>query len=331
MKKFMMMALLIVAGIIFMPEVNAATVEELQKWGPTTHIDVTGDAETGYTLTLNDNAVQDIEILGNKNVTIDLNGHELTNYTANCSVIYITSGSTVKIVDKTGKGKIYLAQYSAGKPVPVIGNFGNLTIEGGIIESNQPGSTGVMNNENSVLNITGGTIIADKQGSTQPEAAFGVTNLGTATISGGTFLQNYQLSVVQNTGTMTIAGGVFNTGSTGVEHYSLIINENSKGVANLTIKNGDFNSNLILNNVGDDVATISGGNFQNPTAVSKYLAEGLTFDENGNVIVKPKEEATPITNNQNNPNTSDKNIIMILGLVLASGCGILYALRKKFN
>ena len=150
--------------------------------------------------------------------------------------------------------------------------------------------------------------------------------LNEITINNGNFVQGYDFSVIQNSGQMDINGGTF----VGSENGNSLITNNKgteSGNVTLNITNGDFKSNLILYNGDNSNVSISGGTYQNPESVVAYLLEGLIIDEDG-TVVKPISEPSK---EENNPNTSDINLYLLLSLIAASGLGISYTVKKRFN
>ena len=119
-----------------------------------------------------------INIESNKNVTIDINGR---NISSTNSVLIINNGN-FKIVDSVGTGLIENVNNS------LIKNNGILIVTSGTI--NSEGSSVVNSGE---VTINGGTLSS-------------ITNTGTLNVNGG------NISSINNTGTATLLGGTISSG-----------------------------------------------------------------------------------------------------------------------
>ena len=332
-KKFVLASLLFAFIMCIMPNVYAAY--EFDKDNPTQKEQIekiggNGTKEAPYELKLKTDAIQDFHIKkeANIHVVIDLAGHKLTNYTDNNSVIFIEDpNSSVTIKDSSnGKGVIELNTDKAiTNDVPVINNVGTLIVGGGIINSNNNSgqrSTGIYNTGN--LTITGGNII------TTSDTAWGITNLGTAVINGGTFNQNKKLPMIQNSADLTINNGEFiANGAEGQE--AMIVNDpgdlGHEGNVIAKIVGGDFQTQNVIYEEGKAITEISGGTYANPDSIVKYLANGYEL-KNGKVV-KVEQPVAPAEakNNTKNPNTSDSIIYSVIAITISS-IGIAFAYKK---
>ncbi len=331
MKKVMMMLVIMMAGFMIMPNVNAEYKFDTPNFDKNIKQEGQGTKENPYILTLQEDAIQDIVIEDGANlyVVIDLAGHKLTNYTQDNSVIHIKdSNSSITIKDSSnGSGVIELnKEKSITGAVPVIKNEGTLIDEGGTINSNNDSgerSTGIYNVGN--LTITGGTI------KTESDDAWGITNLGTTVINGGTFNQNKKLPMIQNSADLTINNGTFQaSGAPGQE--AMIVNdpgdEGKEGNIIAKIAGGDFQTQNVIYEEGKATTEVSGGTYQNPESIVKYLANGYEL-ENGK-IVKVEQPVAPAE--EKNPDTSDINLFMLISFTVLSGLGLGYAVKKRrFN
>ena len=291
--------------------------------------DVTDGADGVVTIKLKDNLMvasdAGLEVADGENVILDLNGKTLTNYcasndsprgcTAGSATIEVRKGGTLTITDSSnGEGTITqkagtkdivvidnkgtlniekgtikgLAGVTTGQtPISVILNQGTMNMSGGTVISNDAElSAGIHNLANGILNITG-----DAKIETGFQLSWGVLNYGKTTITGGTFTQKYQYSVIQNSGDMTIENGTFK--SDVEDAYALITNENvansaKTGNASLTINGGDFKGNVVLSygTSKKGEAVINKGNFDTQQDISGFIALGSELDEEGNVVKK---------------------------------------------
>ena len=333
MKKVFMLVTILVAGLVFMPKVNALSdvdIETLEDYTGKDQVVITSKKDNYFEAELRKDLsnpgnpnVQgyDLGVPSGQTVVLDLKGHKFLSFSG--TAIEIAPGGTLIIKDSVGEGIIELSSISKGNNISTIINNGNLTIEGGKVVSEVAGNAAVVNE--GILTINGGQI------ETKVNSAWGLTNLKTATINNGTFTQGGDYSVIQNSGEMTINNGKFETSGSGV-HNSLITN--NKGISDedvkLTIANGDFESNLILYNGEDSIATITGGNFQNPDNVVKYLANGLHFDNDGNVVKDAEVVSTP-SNINDNPDTSDINLYLLISILGIGTLGFGYVIKRRFN
>ncbi len=336
MKKILMFGVIAMFTLFLINDVNAATIDQLKSWYPGTKIKVEDIdvSSKNYKLILEENLTdengQDIVVQKGETVTIDLAGHTLTSFSV--SAVEVQAGAIVNIIDSSADhtGKIVNKRDVA---YSVIGNKGTLKIEGGTISSNLAGHAAILNTGE--LTIDGGKI------ETTVDNAFGITNAGKATINGGEFIQGKNYSVIVNNAELKLNGGIF-TSKTGESHNALItnltatsdelkkleVNENTK--ADLTITNGEFNTDFVLSNKQSDKVNIKGGKFGETKSIENYLDENLTFDAEGNVIVKKEEPKTNIQSTEKNPNTSDI-LPLSIGALLISGIGLIYLLKKKCN
>ena len=332
-KKFVLASLMFALIMCIMPNVHAAYVFNDKGGSAKDQITLTGSGtkQEPYLMKLKDNAKQEIVIEEGKNihVVIDLAGKKLTNFTANNSVIYIEDpNSSVTIKDSSnGAGVIELKDFT--NEVPLIKNEGTLIVEGGTINSNNSSSgkrsTGIYNTGN--LTITGGNI------NTTSDNAWGITNLGTTVINGGTFSQNQKLAMIMNSADLTINDGKFiANGTQGQE--AMITNdpgeEGKSGNVIAKITGGDFQTQNVIYEEGKATTEISGGTYANLDNIVKYLANGYEL-KNGK-IVKVEQPVTPTEakDNTKNPNTSDTIIYSVIAITISS-IGIAITYKKSHN
>ena len=126
-----------------------------------------------------------------KPVVIDLNGHLLTT-SSSYGVIYVSDGAGLTIRDSGSGGAI--VNTNIGRGIGIKNDDGTLTVEGGSISAEDK----AIDNSSGMLTVTGGTF-------TGRENAVNNDFNGTATISGGTFIQEkVGNSPIHNEGTMEL-------------------------------------------------------------------------------------------------------------------------------
>ena len=205
------------------------------------HIKMTGDiaAATNNGFTIGSNS--------NVEVTLDLNGHTLSNTYYNSqrtSVITIHSGSTVTIKDSNGCGNITGGDSYTSVKGGGIHNYGTLTIQSGKISGNNAAISGGAGSYTG-----GGGAIYNESGAT-------------LTIEGGEIYNNtaHQVGGIYNAGTLHLNGGyIHNNGSN-------TTNNTSDGIRNTATATLTISGNPKIENN-------SNGNI--------YLPTGMTITING--------------------------------------------------
>lgn len=230
---------------------------------------------------------KDVTIPAGANVTLDLNGHKLTN----ASQDTIINNGTLTVIDSLGGGKVdnttheKAAIYNKGTATLNAGTF-ERSAEAGVDKDNNGGNSfytilnhgkmtvasGVTVNNNghySSLFENGYYNYKNKDGIANPELTInggtfdgGLNTIkndddAVLTINGGTFT-NYTQAAFQNHGTATVNGGTFTADS----WYSI---DNcgcdaTHDPGKLTITNGTFTGTLYVRSQFSDVS-ISGGTF----------------------------------------------------------------------
>ena len=186
--------------------VNGVEYESIQKaviaCGETeSTIEILRDSEPGATIIIGEN----------QNITIDLKGYTINNYTE------LQNKGTLKIIDTSSEqlGKI------VGLTGIVISNMGTITLEsGGIADSGY----GIKNT--GILNITGGNITNN---------TYGVYNdkSGTTTIAGGNINSNtYGIYNYASSSTINVVGGNITANQYGIYNSSGTTNISALGITN---------------------------------------------------------------------------------------------------
>lgn len=214
------------------------------------------------TITLDKDYTEDITIETGKTVTLDLNGHKLTNKTGHT----ITNKGTLTIKDSAGNGTVDNVTHT--KAALVNSEKATVTIEGGTFtrsketysSSGEKNSYYVIDNNKGTLTINGGTVTNTSNFSSL------IRNLeGTLTVNGGT-LYNKSFIALKNDdyGTMKINGGTITSPEQALQNWS-----------NATINGGTLNGKVFT-----WAYTDKGKNFDSQTTIN-----GGTI--NGNVGVVP--------------------------------------------
>ena len=292
---------------------------------PGSGVTVERGEDSVYKLQLTANADEDLIIRDGETVILDLNGFTLTNYAAANSAITVEKGGSLTIIDSKGNGIIEKKDESN---TPTVNNQGILVVTAGTITADGLDSAKSAALHNSgALTITGGVI------TTKEDGVFGLVNEGTATISGGKFIQAHNFSVVNNANKMEITGGEFTISDGNTGAYSLITNQGSTDNASLTVTGGSFKANGgVFFNDKEDVISVSGGTYSHD--VSDYLADGFEVKEENGKFVLAKEEPTTnedkkdeVKDEVENPKTSD-GIILVFG-ALAGSAVLAFVAKKK--
>lgn len=248
----------VTAVAVMMFGVSAAQAEEATLQSKIT------SSET--TITLDKDYTEDITIESGKTVTLDLNGHTLTNKTGHT----ITNKGTLTIKDSVGTGKVDNVIHA--KAALVNSENATATIEGGTLTrsketysketSGEKNSYYVIDNNKGTLIINGGTVTNTSTFSSL------IRNLeGTLTVNGGT-LYNQSFIALKNddNGTMTINGGTVTSSEQALQNWS-----------NATINGGTMNGRVYTwswtDKNGKDYnseTTINGGTINGNVGVVPY-------------------------------------------------------------
>lgn len=256
-------------------------------------------ASSGNTIRLDKNYAESITINNNKAITLDLNGHSLTN-TDRQNTITVSLGSTLTVIDRTARGSVnntsngkatlynngttaiyagkwYRSQEAGtkagganGNSYYTILNHGDLTINSGSFENKGTFSSMIANGYYSYSVPTNGT--AD-------EFSNYIENTGkispTLTINAGTFTGGVNTIKNDDNGVTTINGGMFtNTAQDCVQNHNIA-----------TINGGTFKgmaSNGAVYNHGCDATydkgqlTITGGVFEGNTYALQNVSSANT-------------------------------------------------------
>lgn len=204
--------------------------------------DAVAKADNGATIKLLKDTAEDITIPAGKTITIDLNGKQITNKSAD--TITVEKGAALTI---NGTGTV--DNVTHGKAAIV--NGGTVVLNGGLytrskedMENNK--DTGGKNSYYTILNDNGGVMTIN--------AGVEVKNIG------------HFSSMIRNGGTtastLTINGGTFSGGINTVKN---------DGAGTLTINGGDFSNTTQFVVMNWHKATINGGSFKAQPAAEAVL------------------------------------------------------------
>lgn len=367
----MIAAIFLFCGMV---NVNAATVDSEQADArgqfyvgtPGTNVEVTKEEDGTFNVKLTGNAVQDIIIYEGEDVTLDLNGYTLTNFTPECEAIKVLYGGKLTIMDSSEEGTGTVTQAATSK-FSAITNQGTMIIESGNFittlsqyvvrnENNLTINGGTFTNESSDTSLIGNIVNMDKR---VPEDV-----KPTMLINGGSYTANSNTVINNENCVVEIAGGTFTSENAyALDNWSEATVSGGKltSINNSAIRYGDRGQSesvsltitggtIVSYETADDIKivdenavldvrgnlSITGGSFTSD--VSEYLPSDLELvdDGNGNLVVAEKEvqeeETVPTETPVENPDTSDINLVFIISLIVLATAGLTYTLRKrKFN
>ena len=268
---------------------------------------VNAEGANGATVTLLNDVTLDSTLVLNKSLTLDLNGHKITNGSSLSGyLIKIELSSNVSIVGNKQNSSIVDTRNNGKGTITAICVLGELTVNGSYLTISR-GANGIaikvdeQSPNQGKLTVNSGTISVDTATTTSSQA---IQNWGTTIINGGTFSGDVDSCSYSNiAGNMTINGGTFNG-----DVYSAQMKYTTYGwptaSAQIAIKNGIFNKTIFEDYLDDknglqpiqsvakpdgvmeSEVSISGGTFSaNPTAylVADYSAK----DSNSKYLVVP--------------------------------------------
>ena len=230
-------------------------------------------AKDGDTVTLLKNVVLNSTLTLNKNMTLDLNGCEISNGSTMGTnyLVSIAANANVSIVGDKANSKISDSRSNAQGTITAVVVYGKLTVEGDNLTISR-GANGIavkVEDNPGTLTVNGGTITVDKPTQTSSQA-------------------------IQNWGNATISGGVFNGD---VDSYAYIA-ANKNYVGNMTIENGTFDGEVFAAQYTNDGVTwptksakvsIVGGNFKGN--IAEYYHNGNNGHQPVEKVNKPDNAA----------------------------------------
>lgn len=274
------------------------------------------NAANDNTVKLLENVTEDINIPTGINVTLDLNGHKITNVSGHTITVEkggklnISDSVGTGVVDNTSHGKgaivnsgevtlnggtfkrsaengIYSPYGNGGNSWYTIANYGTMEINTGVTVENAGGYSSMIRNGGEAtadcnLTIRGGNFTGGIN--TVKNDYFGVL-----TINGGNFSNTAQY-VIMNWNKAEITAGTFRTLDTAsAVLFTSAFGGNANYVGKLTISGGEFKhasdtQEMIVdhyNASNSGTAAVTGGKFD--ADISAYVPNGYIQNENGAV------------------------------------------------
>lgn len=252
---------------------------------------VNAEGANGATVTLLNDVTLDSTLVLNKSLTLDLNGHKITNGPSLSGyLIKIEHPSNVSIVGNKQNSSIVDTRNNATGTITAICVFGELTVNGSYLTISR-GANGIaikvdeQSPNQGKLTVNSGTISVDTATTTSSQA---IQNWGTTIINGGTFSGDVDSCSYSNiAGNMTINGGTFNGDMYSAQmKYTAYNYDWPTASAQIAIKNGTFNKTIFEcylddtnglqpiqsvakpNGVTESEVSVSGGIFTNDSANS---------------------------------------------------------------
>lgn len=279
--------MLTMAPFAFAAETEVAQVGSQKYTSLEAAVNAVGD--DGATVTLLNNVVLDSTLVLNKSLTLDLNGHKISNGSSlgTSYLIQINHSSKVTLVGNARNSLIQDTRNNATGTITAICVYGELTISGSYLTISR-GANGIavkvdeQSPNQGKLTVNSGTISVDTTTVTSSQA---IQNWGTTIINGGTFkgdVDSYSYGSVA--GTITINGGTFNG-----DVYAAQMKYHDSwptASAQVTINGGNFSKTIFEdylddknglqpiqsvpkpNEVTESEVSVSGGIFTNDSANS---------------------------------------------------------------
>ena len=296
MKKYILTSI-----ILLLAAVNTAWAQNVAKIGTTPYTSLAEaitEANAGETIELLANIDATAQILVDKKVTLDLNGH-IIEYKGTSElksgVIGVKRGGDLTIKDSSASGtgaiksgnKAYAAVAMTVPGEPATGDAAKLTVNSGTLEGYYYAITGNGTRHDTDITINGGVIQgtydSDNCGIFHPQD-------GTLTITGGT-ISGYSAAVELRSGTLNISGGTFtatcetyscepNGSGTTTKGAAIAIAQHTTNKAiEANITGGTFN--VSGNGVKLSVANPQNNAFSNVTVkgLNTLLGESVTVPE----------------------------------------------------
>lgn len=249
------------------------------------------NAANDNTVKLLENVTEDINIPTGINVTLDLNGHKITNVSGH--TITVEKGGKLNISDSVGTGVVDNTSHGKGAIV----NSGEVTLNGGTFKRSAENGTysPYGNGGNSWYTIanygtmeinTGVTVENDGGYSSMIRNGGDVTADCNLTIEGGNFAGGINTVKNDSFGVLTINGGNF---SNTVQY--VIMNWNKAEITAGTFRTLDTASAVLFTSAyGGDANTIgklsiSGGEFKHASDTQEMIVDHYDETNKGNAVV----------------------------------------------
>lgn len=248
------------------------------------------NAANDNTVKLLENVTEDINIPTGINVTLDLNGHKITNVSGH--TITVEKGGKLNISDSVGTGVVDNTSHGKGAIV----NSGEVTLNGGTFKrSAENGTSPYGNGGNSwytianygTMEINTGVTVENAGGySSMIRNGGDVTADCNLTIEGGNFAGGINTVKNDSFGVLTINGGNFSN----TAQY-VIMNWNKAEITAGTFRTLDTASAVLFTSAyGGDANTIgklsiSGGEFKHASDTQEMIVDHYDETNKGNAVV----------------------------------------------
>ena len=291
-RKLLSILLTFCLAFSLLPTVALADGEKVAQVGETKYatLQEAVNAANDNTVKLLENVTEDINIPTGINVTLDLNGHKITNVSGH--TITVEKGGKLNISDSVGTGVVDNTSHGKGAIV----NSGEVTLNGGTFKrSAENGTSPYGNGGNSWYTIANYGTMEINTGVTVENAggySSMIRNGGEATadcnltIRGGNFTGG--INTVKNDlfGVLTINGGNFSNNA-----QYVIMNWNKAEITAGTFQTLDTASAVLFtsafgsnaNYVGE--LTISGGEFKHASDTQEMIVDHYDESNKGNAVV----------------------------------------------
>ena len=249
------------------------------------------NAANDNTVKLLENVTEDINIPTGINVTLDLNGHKITNVSGH--TITVEKGRKLNISDSVGTGVVDNTSHGKGAIV----NSGEVTLNGGTFErSAEKGTYSPYGNGGNswytianygTMEINTGVTVKNAGGySSMIRNGGDVTADCNLTIKGGNFTGGVNTVKNDSFGVLTINGGNFSN----TAQY-VIMNWNKAEITAGTFQTLDTASAVLFTSAyGGDAntvgkLTISGGEFKHASDIQEMIVDHYDESNKGNAVV----------------------------------------------
>ena len=318
-RKLLSILLTLCLAFSLLPTAALADGEKVAQVGETKYatLQEAVTAANDNTVKLLENVTEDINIPTGINVTLDLNGHKITNVSGH--TITVEKGGKLNISDSVGTGVVdntshgkgaivnsgevtlnggtfkrsaekgtYSLNGNGGNSWYTIANYGTMEINTGVTVENAGGYSSMIRNgsdrvtANCYLTIKGGNFAGGIN--TVKNDRFGVL-----TINGGNFSNTAQY-VIMNWNKAEITAGTFQTLDTAsAVLFTSAYDSDANTVGNLTISGGEFKrasdtQEMIVDHYdasNSGTATVTGGKFD--ADISKYIPTDYVQSADGTV------------------------------------------------
>ena len=318
-RKLLSILLTLCLAFSLLPTAALADGEKVAQVGETKYatLQEAVDAANDNTVKLLENVTEDISIPTGINVTLDLNGHKITNVSGH--TITVGKGGKLNISDSVGTGVVdntshgkgaivnsgevtlnggtfkrsvekgtYSSYSGNGNSWYTIANYGTMEINIGVTVENAGGYSSMIRNgsdrvtANCYLTIKGGNFAGGIN--TVKNDRFGVL-----TINGGNFSNTAQY-VIMNWNKAEITAGTFQALDTAsAVLFTSAYDSDANTVGNLTISGGEFKrasgtQEMIVDHYdasNSGTATVTGGKFD--ADISKYIPTDYVQSADGTV------------------------------------------------